>query len=108
MKIYALFFSVMIPLAVYHNVSASSQTTMSVVQPIEQKIVTLEVPGMFCATCPFIVRKSLEALSGVIGAKASNETKTVIVTYDPAKVTTKALREATKKAGYPSTVKSEV
>ncbi len=70
----------------------------------EQKTVTLDVPGMFCPTCPFTVRKSLEKIDGVGEVKTSSETKTAIVTYDPAKVNVDALIKATTNVGYPSTI----
>jgi periplasmic mercuric ion binding protein len=68
------------------------------------KIVTLNVPGMYCATCPFTVRKSLEKLDGVSNVKTSSATKTATVTYDPAKLAIKDLITATTNVGYPSTV----
>ena len=73
----------------------------------EQKTVTLDVPGMFCPTCPFTVRKNLENLEGVSEVKTSSETKTAVVTYDPSQVDTDALIEATTNVGYPSTVSKE-
>ncbi len=71
----------------------------------EQKTVTLDVPGMFCISCPFIVSKSLRRVNGVSDVKASSSTKTAIVTYDPSLVTPDALIKATTDAGYPSTLR---
>ncbi len=68
------------------------------------KTVTLEVK-MFCGSCPYIVRKSLQAVPGVIEAKADYETQTATVTFDPRKTSVQALTQATANAGFPSTLK---
>ena len=71
-----------------------------------ERTVTLAVENMYCADCPFIVRKSLEAVPGVLRAIVSYEEKTATVTYDDAKADVARLTEATTKAGYPSAPKS--
>lgn len=68
----------------------------------ELKTVTLKVENMTCSACPLTVRKSLEKVPGVAKAKADFETKTAIVTFDPAKTNIEALTRATTEAGYPS------
>ena len=67
--------------------------------------VTLSVPGMTCATCPITVKKALAQMDGVIEANVTYEPKEAVVTFDDAKTSVEALTEATKNAGYPSTVK---
>ena len=69
------------------------------------KTVTLAVKNMYCADCPFVVRKSLEAVTGVAKVTVSYKDKTAIVTYDDSKVDVKALTTATTNAGYPSAPK---
>ncbi|MFV1996444.1 MAG: mercury resistance system periplasmic binding protein MerP [Acidiferrobacterales bacterium] len=76
-----------------------------VMQAAEVKTVTLDVQNMTCKFCPITVRKSLEKVDGVVKAKASLETKSATVTFDPAKTNVKALIKATTDAGYPSTLK---
>jgi mercuric ion binding protein len=71
-----------------------------------ERTVTLAVQNMFCADCPFVVRKSLEAVSGVAKAVVSFKDQTAVVTYDDAKVDVKSLIDATTNAGYPSAPKS--
>lgn len=66
--------------------------------------VTLEVPTMNCVTCPFTVKKALQNVEGVSKADVTFETKLAVVTFDDAKTTVKALTDATKNAGYPSSV----
>ena len=71
-----------------------------------ERTVTLAVQNMYCADCPFIVRKSLEAVPGVTGVVVSYKDKTAVVTYDDAKADVAALTAATTKAGYPAAPKS--
>lgn len=71
-----------------------------------ERTITLAVQNMFCADCPFIVRKSLEAVPGVAKATVSYKDKTAIVTYDDGRTDVKSLTDATAKAGYPSAPKS--
>ncbi len=71
-----------------------------------ERTVTLAVQNMFCADCPFIVKKSLEAVPGVAKATVSFKDKTATVIYDDGKADIKGLTEATTNAGYPSTPKS--
>lgn len=71
-----------------------------------ERTITLAVQNMYCAACPGTVRKSLQAVPGVIKAVVSFADKTAIVTYDDVKTNVKALTTATTKAGYPSAPKS--
>ena len=60
---------------------------------------------MFCGSCPYIVRKSLETAPGVVAAQADYDTQTATVTFDPQKTNVQALTQATADAGFPSTLK---
>jgi len=71
-----------------------------------ERTVTLAVKNMYCADCPFIVKKSLEGVSGVTKAIVSLKDKTAIVTFDDVKADVRALTNATTNAGYPSAPKS--
>jgi mercuric ion binding protein len=71
-----------------------------------ERTITLAVQNMFCADCPFIVKKSLEAVPGVAKAMVSFKDKTATVTYDDGKADVKSLTDATTNAGYPSAPKS--
>ncbi|WP_298394143.1 mercury resistance system periplasmic binding protein MerP [uncultured Azonexus sp.] len=66
--------------------------------------VTLSVPGMTCAACPFTVKKALTKVDGVQKVEVSYERLAAVVTFDDAKTTVQALTKATENAGYPSTV----
>jgi mercuric ion binding protein len=61
---------------------------------------------MYCADCPFIVKKSLEGIPGVARVAVSFKDKTATVTYDDARTDVKALSAATTNAGYPSAPKT--
>jgi mercuric ion binding protein len=69
------------------------------------KTVTLSVPGMTCSACPITVKKALIKVDGVVKTEVSLEKKEATVTYDDAKTSVNALLDATKNAGYPSSVK---
>ena len=71
----------------------------------ESKTVTLSVPSMDCEVCPITVKKALRKVAGVEKVSASLETKQAVVTFDDSKASVDKLREATAKAGYPSTIK---
>jgi periplasmic mercuric ion binding protein len=71
-----------------------------------EKTITLAVENMYCADCPFIVKKSLERVPGVAKVTVSYRDKTAVVTYDDSKADLQGLTEATTKVGYPSAPKS--
>ena len=71
-----------------------------------EKTLTLAVKNMYCADCPFIVRKSLESVPGVTKAVISYKDKTAVVTYDDGITDVPALTRATTDAGYPSAPRS--
>ncbi|WP_198265844.1 mercury resistance system periplasmic binding protein MerP [sulfur-oxidizing endosymbiont of Gigantopelta aegis] len=87
------------------SIALMSAAFMSIAQASENKTIILDVPGMTCNVCPITIRKALEKTPGVIEAKASFETKTVTVTFDPFETNVELLTEATANAGYPSTLK---
>jgi mercuric ion binding protein len=67
--------------------------------------VTLDIQNMTCAVCPITVKKALEGVPGVQQVKVNYESKTATVQFDDATTTATKLTEATKDAGYPSTLK---
>jgi len=64
--------------------------------------VTLAVDNMTCGTCPIVVKKALERVSGVSSTTIDFDKKTATVTFDPDKVTSARLTQATSEAGFPS------
>ncbi len=70
-----------------------------------EKTITLAVSNMYCADCPYIVKKSLERVPGVANVTVSYKDKMAIVTFDDGKTDVNRLIAATTNAGYPSTPK---
>jgi periplasmic mercuric ion binding protein len=71
------------------------------------RTVTLAVQNMTCAVCPITVKKALEHISGVHQVSVNYESKTATVQFDDTIATVDKLAEATKSAGYPSSVQEE-
>ena len=71
------------------------------------RTVTLDVQNMTCAVCPITVKKALENVSGVQRVSVDYASKTAKVQFDDTAATADKLIEATKNAGYPSSIKAE-
>jgi mercuric ion binding protein len=71
------------------------------------RTITLDVQNMTCAVCPITVKKAIEHVPGVQQVKVDYANKTATVQFDDTAATAVKLTEATKAAGYPSTVKGE-
>jgi mercuric ion binding protein len=67
--------------------------------------VTLSVPGMTCAACPFTVKAALSKVEGVSKTDVQFDKREATVTFDNAKTDVQPLMKATGNAGYPSTRK---
>lgn len=70
------------------------------------KTVTLSVPGMTCAACPFTVKAALSKVKGVSKTDVQFGKREAKVAFDDAKTSVQALMKATGNAGYPSTLKN--
>lgn len=68
--------------------------------------VTLAVPGMNCPVCPITVKQALQKVPGVSAAAVDYDKREARVTFDDARTTLNALTDATRDAGYPSSVKA--
>jgi len=66
-----------------------------------QRSVTLEVP-MWCVSCPYIVKRSLERVAGVLDVAVSYDAQTATVRYEEEQTTVEALMQATADVGFPS------
>ncbi len=69
------------------------------------RTLTLDVQHMTCAVCPITVKKALEHVSGVHQVSVDYASKTATVQFDDTVATADQLTEATKAAGYPSSLK---
>lgn len=85
----------------------ASLALIAFVSPVwaASQTVTLSVPGMTCAACPFTVKKALNKVEGVTKADVNFDEREAIVTFDDTKTNLDALAKATENAGYPSTLK---
>ncbi|WP_209367160.1 copper chaperone CopZ [Sediminibacillus dalangtanensis] len=61
---------------------------------------TLNVQGMSCGHCKMAVEGALKNLDGVSAAEVDLEAGKVDVTYDDAKVSFEAMKEAVEEQGY--------
>jgi periplasmic mercuric ion binding protein len=71
-----------------------------------ERTVTLAVENMYCEACPYMVKKTIEKVSGVSKVTVSFKDKTAVVVFDDARAQIKDLTNATTNAGYPSKPKS--
>ncbi len=62
--------------------------------------VSLSVPGMFCASCPFIVQAAIGDVVGVQSVETDLESRTAIVVYDDEITTLDDIIFATTAVGY--------
>ena len=69
-----------------------------------ERTVTLKIDNLFCASCPYIVKKVLAEVPGVRTVKVSFKNKTALVTFDDGKANVAALTAATTNVGFPSTL----
>ena len=67
-----------------------------------ERTTTFTVENMTCASCPYIVKKSMAAVPGVAKVAVSFEAKTATVTFDDAKTNAAAIAAASGNAGYPA------
>ncbi len=65
---------------------------------------TLDIEGMFCASCVKRVERKLERVPGVISAPVNLATEQTTVRFNPAKTTVQQLLEAVESAGYSATL----
>ena len=66
------------------------------------ELVTLDVKGMTCATCPVTVKAVLKKQAGVTEVKVDLKKGTAEVAFDASKVTPQKLAEVVTEAGFPS------
>lgn len=69
-----------------------------------EQTVKLGISGMWCASCAYIVKRTLSKLDGVRGVEVSAREKSAVVTFEDTKASVMTLTAATAQAGFPSTV----
>lgn len=76
---------------------AESQAALSA-----ERTVALNVK-MWCASCPYIVKRTLQSVAGVNDVTVSYERQQAVVRFDDKRTSVAALTEATAGVGFPST-----
>lgn len=66
--------------------------------------VTLSVPGMTCASCPYVVQAAISEVEGVRTVAADADTRTAQVVFEDAITSVDTILAAAKDAGYPASV----
>jgi mercuric ion binding protein len=67
-----------------------------------ERTITFSVDNMTCASCPYIVKSSMEGVPGVAKVAVSFRAKTATVIFDDAKTNPDAIATASMNAGYPA------
>ena len=65
-----------------------------------EQTVTFSVPGMTCASCPFIVESVMSGVEGVVTVTADADTRTALVVFDDAIASAEVIAFASTAAGY--------
>lgn len=65
-----------------------------------EQTVTFSVPGMTCASCPYIVESAMSGVDGVVTVTADADTRTALVVFDDAIASAKDIAFASSSAGY--------
>lgn len=69
-----------------------------------EQTVSLSVPGMTCASCPYVVRAAISGVEGVRAVAADSDTRTAQVVFEDAVTSVDTILAAAKNAGYPASV----
>lgn len=88
----------------YVSILLTAATLLSTMAFAAEQTVKLSVPGMTCASCPFIIKKAISAIKGVTLVEAALEERSTTVTFDDTVASIDAITKATKDVGYESSV----
>jgi mercuric ion binding protein len=69
-----------------------------------EQTVKLSVPGMHCASCPYMVKKAISRINGIKSVKATMDDRSATVVFDDTLTTAGEIQAATSAIGYDSTV----
>jgi periplasmic mercuric ion binding protein len=67
-----------------------------------ERTITFAIDHMTCVACPYTVKSSMAAVTGVSSVVVSFEAKTATVTFDDSKTDSDAIAAASTNAGYPA------
>jgi len=69
-----------------------------------EQTVKLSVPGMSCASCPYMVKDAISMVDGIKSVEATMEDRSATVVFDDTVTDIAEIQEATESIGYPSTL----
>lgn len=72
-----------------------------------EQTVKLSVPGMTCASCPYIVEKSISSVVGVKSVEAKMDDRSATVSFEDTLTNVEAIQQAAAGVGYPSSLFEE-
>lgn len=72
-----------------------------------EQTATFSVPGMYCASCPFIVEAAMGGINGVISVTADSDARMALVVFDDAMTSVEDIAFASTSAGYDAELISE-
>ena len=72
-----------------------------------EQTVTFSVPGMYCASCPFIVEAAMGGVEGVMTVTTNSDTRTALVVFDDAIASVEDIEFASASAGYEAELVSD-
>ena len=69
-----------------------------------EQTIKLSVPGMSCASCPYMVKQAISAIDGIKTVEATMEDRSATVTFEDTLTNIEAIQHATASIGYPSSL----
>ena len=72
--------------------------------PAGEQTVKLSVPGMSCASCPYMVKDAISMVDGIKSVEATMDDRSATVVFDDTVTDIAEIQEATESIGYPSTI----
>lgn len=69
-----------------------------------ERTIKLSVPGMNCASCPYMVKQAISDVDGIRSVEATMDDRSATVIFEDTLTTIDKIVEATANIGYPSTV----
>jgi len=102
MKKLSFFLIVILFIAACNNTAGTDEANTDNTEQTEAviEVATLQVTGMHCGSCENSITTTLEAMDGVITAKASVDKGMARVKFDPAKVSPEDFKAAIEDKGY--------
>ena len=69
-----------------------------------ERTVKLSVPGMNCASCPYMVKQAISMVDGIKSVEATMDDRSATVVFDDTLTTVREIQAATSAIGYDSMV----